>query len=274
MASSLAEIQRFLVEAVQGEGSVLASPALALEAGAIARGSAGLSPAEQVAIYREQFFLRHLGALADDYEGLRAMLGEERFEALGRAYLRAHPPRSHALRDLGAALPAFLAEPAALVAEGERGALIDMARLEWALVESFDAADLAPLDPAALAGASAEAFDGARLRFDPALRLLALGGPVHARLSEPGAPLPAPRPTFLVVWRDEAFALRWREVEPLAFRVMQALGEGLTLSEALDGVASGLPDAEVDRMAAAVGGWFRDWVESGFVRAVHFPAEP
>jgi hypothetical protein len=65
-------------------------------------GNDRLSPAEQVDIYRRQFWLRHEDCLAEDFPALRAILGEPLWEAFVRDYLTEIPPTAPNLRDLGA----------------------------------------------------------------------------------------------------------------------------------------------------------------------------
>jgi len=112
-------------------------------------GSARMTPLEQLDVYREQFWLRHTKSLRDDFPSVQLLLGgAEAFDRLARDYLAAPPPDHFRLRDLSARMPEFLAaaEPYA----SDR-LLADCARLEWALLEAYDAADAPALDPAAAA---------------------------------------------------------------------------------------------------------------------------
>jgi hypothetical protein len=61
-----------------------------------------------------------------------------RFEALSIAYLAEHPSRSFTLRNLGSKLPAWLAAHPEHTGRRHRLA-VDMAKIEWAFVEAFDA---------------------------------------------------------------------------------------------------------------------------------------
>ncbi|MBM4362672.1 MAG: putative DNA-binding domain-containing protein, partial [Deltaproteobacteria bacterium] len=136
-----------------------------------------LAPVERLEIYREQFWLRHTGALSTDFPALRALLGRAAWESLSEEYLLRHPPRTPSLRDLGLHLPAHVASAADLP-EGPVAAAL--ATLEWAIVEAFDAADAPALDAAHLAAIPAEDWPGLRVRIAPAVRLLVLERPVAA----------------------------------------------------------------------------------------------
>ncbi len=131
--------------------------------------SARLEAGERLAIYRRSYWARVRDAVAEDYPALRRVVGGPRFGELLDAYLQAHPSRSWTLRNLSRALPEWLAAHAQFAGRNWRAA-VDVARLEWAYIESFDAASLAPLDAEAVARLGPES----RLRLQPHLRLLAL----------------------------------------------------------------------------------------------------
>src|ERR1700739_799137 len=69
-----------------------------------------LTSFERLEIYNRQYWFRVLGSLAEDYPGLRAVLGGSHFEAMSVAYLSAHPSRSFTLRNLGSKLVEWLGE--------------------------------------------------------------------------------------------------------------------------------------------------------------------
>src|SRR5271168_4040305 len=67
-----------------------------------------LTSFERLEIYNRQYWFRVLSAFAEDFPGLRAVLGERRFDALAKAYLTACPSRSFTLRNLGSRLEVWL----------------------------------------------------------------------------------------------------------------------------------------------------------------------
>ena len=60
-----------------------------------------LSSFERLEIYNRQYWFRVLDCLWDDYPGLRAIVGEQKFMKLITAYLARYPSDSYTLRDLG-----------------------------------------------------------------------------------------------------------------------------------------------------------------------------
>ena len=88
------------------------------------------------------YFYRLRDCLAEDFPELVALIGDAHFHNLVTDYLLAHPSSHFSLRELGRALPGFVAtQPLAR----QIPLLPDLARLEWARVDVFDEADAEPL---------------------------------------------------------------------------------------------------------------------------------
>jgi hypothetical protein len=129
-----------------------------------------LTSFERLEIYNRQYWFRIKDCFYEDYPGLRAILGERRFERLACAYLTRHPSHSFTLRNLGRSLVEFLEAEPRWTGPLKHPAL-DMARLEWAHVEAFDNEARPPLEMDSLLG-----VDPAQicLRLQPHLTLLQL----------------------------------------------------------------------------------------------------
>ena len=242
-----------------------------------------LNAFERLEIYNRQYWFRILGALAEDFPALRAVAGSAHFDALSIAYLTAHPSRSFTLRNLGSMLVDWLGAHPQFT--GRRHALaIDVARIEWAFVEAFDSADLAPLTLSEIATLDASSH----LTLQPHLQLMALNYPadhlvlsLHDRekrqTSEAGleheevaeAPVQLPRlrrrPTWLAAHRVD-FSVYYRRLNREEFLTLAALRRGESLGQALENAfaVSALPDA---RRAACVQAWFANWAELGWICA-------
>src|SRR5689334_17373808 len=109
-----------------------------------------LTSVERLEIYNRVYWFRILSSLAEDFPGLRAVIGQRRFDKLLVAYLNDCPSQSFTLRNLGSRLEAWLRRHPALTRGVGRLAL-DMVRLEWADIEAYDAAEHSPLTSADLA---------------------------------------------------------------------------------------------------------------------------
>jgi hypothetical protein len=242
-----------------------------------------LTAFERLEIYNRQYWYRVLGALAEDFPALRAVVGSRRFEALSIAYIAEHPSRSFTLRNLGSKLPAWLAAHPEHTGRRHRLAL-DMAKMEWAFVEAFDAAELAPLTQRQIAALQGES----KLALQPYLQLIALHYPaddlvieLHRRekrqTSEAGVaheddssapaavPKLRPRPIWLAVHRVD-LSVYYRRIGREEFQTLIALRSGSALGEALEAGFAGSRIPEHKR-AERVQEWFGCWAELGWICA-------
>lgn len=128
-------------------------------------------PQRRLAVYRNNVVSSLVGALADTFPVVQALVGVEFFRAMAGVFVRQYPPRSRLLVHYGRGFADFIErfEPARRVPY-----LADVARLEMARLEAFHAADAPPLAPAAagIALASGERIGELRLAVHPSVRLV------------------------------------------------------------------------------------------------------
>jgi len=139
-----------------------------------ARAWNGSDPARRLNVYRNNVTSSLIGALADTFPVVQALVGEEFFRAMAAVFVRERPPSSPLLVRYGENFPDFIEtfEPA-----GSLPYLADVARLEMARLQSLHAADARPVDAREL-GAAMRAGEHASdllLALHPSLRLLASG---------------------------------------------------------------------------------------------------
>jgi hypothetical protein len=103
---------------------------------------------QRLAIYRANVAASATKALSATYPVIRQVVGEDFFDGLARAYLRAVPSQSGDLHDYGAAFSAFVA---GFAHTQSLPYLPDLARLEWAVHRAYGAEDVEPWNQAALA---------------------------------------------------------------------------------------------------------------------------
>ena len=267
--TSLGETQAWMAEMLRRRRALTDDPEAVRTAPTFAAGNERLLPVEQVEIYREQFWLRHTSSLVEDFEGLGAVAGQANWERLIERYLEAHPPLSFSLRDLGDRLPAFV-EAATWLPHHEL--CVDMARVEWAYVEAFDAPDAEPLDPGRLAAVPEAAWETAVLKLSPALRLLRVRYPVAALRkairTQPGAvAIPEREPQNLVVYRGATRNLYHQVLSNGPFSLLEALAAGTPLVEACQQAMRNVPEEARD-IEASLGAWFKAWAENAWIVAV------
>jgi hypothetical protein len=275
----LPRLQRWMHAVVAHPGSVeeaVAAPAAAAELAPEAIGelilpTRALTPAERVGIYHGMYLLRMEEALATDYPALKHFLGDEGFLALVRGYVQAHPSRSYSLNRLGDALPQYVREAPGLK---RREFCHDLARLELAVSEVFDAPETPPLTAASVARVAPEAWEQARLRPIDAFRLLALRYPANEYLQSVrddrhDHPRPRLKANWLAVYRSDYAVYRLALSRP-AHDLLADLAAGRPLGQAVAAaVARGGRRApgedELQR-------WFRNWVAAGLFRSVETEA--
>jgi hypothetical protein len=241
-----------------------------------------LTGVERLEIYSRSYWFRLISSFNEDFVGLRAVVGDKRFDALAEAYLAEKPSRSFTLRNLGSRLEDWLRANPTWTHPHERLAL-DMVRLEWADTESFDAADDPPL---ALDAVQKLGMDPT-LRLQPHIRLLDVMYPVDDLLlqirgetddasddasnafAEPRkrAPLKSmrrmkPKPLFIVVHRMD-FSVYFKRVEREAFAMLAALRDGKTLTQAVEAAFTGSKLRESAALQQTQT-WFRQWAEAGW----------
>ena len=218
-------------------------------------------------IYQDAYAQRLISALRDNFGVLPRVLGDEGFGTLARAYIAEHPSRHLSIRWFGHRLSDFMAAREDLV---PHPAMVDLARMEWALRSAFDAADALPLTAEALAGVAPEAWPQLIFEPLPSVQILALEWnvePVWRALqteagdAEPELPEPEPLPHGLLIWRA-GLNTRWRSLEGLARSLLGAALAGQNF-----GLMCELAAREVGEEAAAlnVASALRHWIDDGLL---------
>ncbi len=133
-----------------------------------------LTSFERLEIYNRQYWFRLFSSMIEDFPGVRSVLGEKRFDAMCKAYLMDCPSRSFTLRNLGAKLEPWLRKHPKWAGTKQQ-LVLDIARLEWADIEAFDAAAVPALRTEDLGGVSGA---GLRLQLQPYMQLLSFHYPV------------------------------------------------------------------------------------------------
>ncbi len=230
----------------------------------LVRGDERLAAEERLDIYAGMYFFRLLDCLKEDYPAVSAVVGATEFHNLVTRYLVDHPSEHPSLRFLGRHLPRYL-ETHELARE--RPYLPGLARLEWAIVDAFDARDAEPLPVERLRELEPEAWPGARFELTPSLRVVAALGRVDevwqaAKGGEPIVP-PPPVPATFRVWRQElrVFHRLLGDAELAAIRAVEA---GKRFAEVCE-VAAGTAGEEqaAGESAQMLSRWFADGMVVG-----------
>ncbi|HTS19956.1 MAG TPA: DNA-binding domain-containing protein [Verrucomicrobiae bacterium] len=252
-------------------------------ANAIIKPNDRLTSFERLEIYNRQYWFRVLDCFYDDYPGLRAVIGQRKFDRLARAYLAKYPSASFSLRNLGSRLEKFLRREPQWIDPHRRLAL-DMARIEWAHIVAFDEGartvvhvdELLGRDPATI-----------RLGLQPYVTLLDVEYPVDdlvlaakqgderlrgeasnaveihsrhtTRLNVRGL---KPKQQYLAVHRMNC-SVYYKSLTREQYEVLRAIARGATLERAC-AVLLRRRGAAATTVAAEVQKWFQAWSSFGW----------
>lgn len=253
----------------------------------IAKPNDRLTSFERLEIYNRMYWFRVLDSLYDDCPGLRAVLGDAKFVQLAEAYLVKYPSGSFTLRDLPSRLAHFIrSEPR--YTRPHTALCHDLARFEWARVVVFDTASQPVFTMNDLLDVPSARQGKLKLALQPYLQLLRLDYPVddfvlevkqreaellrgeasnapsaRRKMREKKNLLPKRARTHVAVHRLDS-RIFFKRLEPASYRILTALREGATLEQAL---VTGIPRGKKSRVdwAAKVQGWFRNWMELGWL---------
>lgn len=218
-------------------------------------------------VYKHAYVSRLVEAMRSDHKLLRGYLGDEMFDAMGQAYIAANPSQHPNLRWFSQSLPDFLkaSEP-----YSDHPVLSDLAALEKALNDAFDAEDAPVLAVADMAGFAPEAWADLRFQAHPGafrLDLSTNASAVWLALKSDETPPDAvarAEPCRLLIWRQD--------VTPM-FREL-VTEEAMMWGEAASGIPFGvlcsmLATYDDPAGAAARGaGYLHAWVTAGLLTGV------
>jgi hypothetical protein len=221
------------------------------------RSTPNLEASERLELYHRQYWFRLLDSISEDFPALKRLLGGETFWQLIEAYLEQVPSRSFTLRHLGSGLADFLEQNHGLAGAHPVHAA-ELARLEYALCDIFDAAALPPV--------AAQNLAQARLDLQPHLRLFAFHTPadeiwrLDAKAEIPAGLLapPAEEPQFHIAAFQHKGRAMARRLSAKAFSVLLSISATGSLAQALE------PLDPANVTVSEVGDWFRDWTELGW----------
>lgn len=218
-------------------------------------------------VYRYAYGSRLVEAMRNDHELLHLYLGDETFDEMGHAYVKARPSGHPNLRWFSQGLPVFLksAEPYC-----DHPELSDLAALEKALNDAFDAAEGPTVELADMAGFAPEMWPDLRFsphpsatRLDLATNASAIWLALKSDETPPDA-MALAEPSRLLIWRQDATPM-YRELP---------VEEAMMWDEAANGISFGVlcemlatyddPDSAAGRAA----GYLHGWIAAGLLTDV------
>ncbi|MED5620609.1 HvfC/BufC family peptide modification chaperone [Ideonella sp. BN130291] len=231
--------------------------------------------APRLGIYRHAYRARLAAALADNHTVLQRALGDDAFAELAAAYVAACPSTTPSIRWFGDRLADYMCSREDLV---PHPALVDLARMDWALRAAFDASDAAELGLGALANVAPQQFAGLRFTAHPSVRLLVMDWTIEpawrtlrehdpaSGADEPQLPEPEAAPHTLLVWRRQ-LDTQWRSLSALEAALLQAAFDGEPFGALCERAAAAL-DGDAEQAAATCAGALQQWLQDGLFCAV------
>ena len=194
--------------------------------------SASLNAAERLGIYRGSIYGLFTTALAEIYPVCKRLLGEQFFDAMCDRYIPQHPSTSANLQDYGEAFSAFLQHFAPVA---HLAFLPDVARLEWAWHNAFNAEDHVALDTERLQALNADEMSNIIFQLAPGASLLQSDHPIdqvwqanQADVTEPPQVNLSDGNVQLLIWR-QGYNMRIDVLSPLQWQFLKAVQKRYSL---------------------------------------------
>jgi len=249
--------------------------------------SNALDAASRMSVYADAYFARLIECMGEVFPVMKKFLGEETYDAFAFEYLQAIPSKSYTLHNLGRHFPGWLEKSrprdeedgeVAIASEGPDWPelMVDLARMEWAVYETFDGPGIEgqpTLRMEEILALTSDAMDETRLVPAPCLNLVTARFPVNefytalrrAGEGEAVAP-PDARPAWTALHR-RGFVVQRYDLNASAHAMLEAILQGRTLGEAIDAAAALWPDSD-ESLGEALQTWFRLWAEEEFFTGV------
>jgi hypothetical protein len=214
--------------------AALLDPGLPVPAGCV--GPDGRPDTKRFAVYRNNVAASLIEALGDSFPAVRRLVGEECLRTTAGTYIARDPPRSPVLLEYGAGFPDFLAgfEPLAQLPY-----LPDVARIERAWLEAYNAPEAEALDPMVLARVAEDRAGDLRFTLHPSVRIVRSEFPALS-IWRTNVAAGSPRVVSLDSGAEDALLARLdpevevRAMRPGAAALLSALIRGKTLAEATE----------------------------------------
>jgi hypothetical protein len=218
-------------------------------------------------VYQNAYGSRLVEAMRNDHKLLHDYLGDEMFDEMGHAYVAASPSQHPNLRWFSNNVPQFLksTEP-----YSQYPVLSDLAALEKALNDAFDAPEAPVIDIADLAGFAPEAWNDlvfdvhpSAVRLDCSTNASAIWRALKSDDTPPDA-VTLETPCRLLIWRQDVTP-KFREL---------GQEEAMMWAEAASGVPFGglcsmlATYDDPDGAAARGAGYLHGWVTAGLLMGV------
>ena len=228
--------------------------------------STGIDRRIGLGIYQYAYRARLLEALQCNFPALHRLLGDDHFALAGHGFRRRQPPTHASIRWFGEGFSDYLAITAPF---SDCPAMAQLARFEWALRHTIDAADAQRIETQYLQTIAPEQWHALRFDLHPSLQVLAMDWNVpfiwQALIDEETPPTPESLSQTWLVYRQADRVSAWRSVDEAEADALKYLAVGNTFGALCERLWRESEDADMAVGQAAV--WLRTWVEQGLLTA-------
>lgn len=224
----------------------------------------GVIAQQRIGVYQDAYHLRLAEALACNYPAIARYLGEADFSALAQAFATAYPSCQASIRWFGDSLAVFLHSQSPW---SSNPVLHELARFEWALRHTVDAADRPVLAVDALRALPAESWPELLLTLQPAATLLRLHwntpGFWSCLVEQQAVPERQSCPQHWLVYRRQDSMAMWRSAEDEEARLLQLIADGINFADLCEAMAG--RGVEADTIPAQAALLLHQWVDAGLL---------
>ena len=255
---SLHEVQRLFWESVAvrpGRDSI--APALVR----LVRGADDSDRKTRIRVYSDAYYLRLRDVLREDFPKVTTLLGD-RFDEVVAGYLGTFPSEQPSVRHLGRSLAEFLRRR-----EDIPKCLADLAELEWARVEVFDAPDAECATIDELATVPPDAWPALRFSTIPAIQTLRLQYPAHELWSDSQSVEVPAAETSLRIWRKNDFLVLHAPMDERESVALHKMISGESFATICEAFADLLETDAAQEATALLARWIEDGIIARIGRA-------
>ncbi len=203
--------------------------------------------------------MRLRDVLREDFCRVAALLGADQFDQVVANYLEEFPSQQPSVRHLGRGLAEFLWRR-----EDMPRCVADLAELEWARVEVFDAPDAESATIEDLVSVFADEWPVLRFRAIPAMQTLRAQYPLHQLWSGDESLEVSAAETSLRVWRKNNYEVLHAPMDERESAALHKMISGEPFA-AICGTFADLPETQA---AQETSGLLARWIADGIIRRV------
>lgn len=240
-----------------------------------------VAPAIQLSAYSHAYRARLKEVLASDFSSVLMAIGDEHFNLLADNYIEVYPSHYFSLREFGRDLPAFILElvknnPVAQSIDWpdinwpDMHWLYELAGFEWALGQSFDAADNSLFTEQQMAVIAPQTWPDLNFTLHPSVQRINL----EWNTPEMWLALTADEPQHVtaehagmsawLIWRDQ-FVTRFRSMQTDEQLAFDELCKGNDFNEICEALSAAIDEDEVPLAAAS---YLKVWITQGLISSV------